>query len=204
MKKCLMCGKPTPGLKRSTCSKECRYALVSLRHREAGIKPPGFSTEADRIAASRRMTGANCPKFNGYRTTGGNGRYILVRPPANYPFPESVGVRGYIREHRMVMELHIGRPLTRSEVVHHINGDTKDNRIENLDLVSSQAEHIRGEFTDSPRMQLRWPLCSEGCGRQAKPYKGVAYAACSRCRRSAAYRSTGKPGARNWKGEVIS
>lgn len=51
-----------------------------------------------------------------------------------------------IREHRAVVEDSLGRKLATSEHVHHINGNKKDNRLENLKVVEPTKHHrIHGE-----------------------------------------------------------
>lgn len=64
--------------------------------------------------------------------------YILIRKPKH---PKSKN--GYIGEHIIVMEKSIGRFLKKDEIVHHKNKIRNDNRIENLQLLKNQSEHIR-------------------------------------------------------------
>ncbi len=67
-------------------------------------------------------------------------------------------------EHRWVMEQHIGRRLERFEQVHHINHDRLDNRIDNLELVSSAEHGMR---------HTRHPISKscDICGKQFTPHK---------------------------------
>jgi len=68
-------------------------------------------------------------------------RYIIILQK-DHPY---CSVNGYVLEHRLIMEKHLGRTLLPGEVVHHINGNCQDNRIQNLMLFDNHSQHTKYE-----------------------------------------------------------
>ena len=122
-----------------------------------------WSPEAE-ASCREKMTGAHNPAWKGGLTYfKRKGKYAdqsikYVRCPPE--FTSMARKDGYVMEHRLLVAQVLGRPLTRAECVHHINHDATDNRIENLMLFRSNAEHKRHEHGQviEPLWQLLPPL----------------------------------------------
>jgi hypothetical protein len=109
------------------CGNECSITanrLVVRKTRSCGC----FKKEA--------CKGRNKEKsalWKGGKVITSNG-YIGIRDSEN---------KRYILEHRLAMENHLGRPLKKTETVHHKNGNKADNHINNLELWESS--HSSGQ-----------------------------------------------------------
>ncbi len=74
------------------------------------------------------------------------------------------GTREYKARSRVIMEEKLGRVLNSSEIVHHINGDPSDDRIENL-IILNRSKHISGHNegrNHSPETKKKIGLKSKG------------------------------------------
>ena len=81
----------------------------------------------------------------------------------NSPYKRTTYNGKPIDEHRKVMEIYLGRKLESWEIVHHINGNKRDNRIENL-RVMTQNEHNKLHKEKLPKSKM----CIE-CGKEFTP-----------------------------------
>lgn len=86
-----------------------------------------------RMSHMKRVWDARASEIGTCRVMGG---YIYVKTQ------EKNRTRSWRKQHRLVMEQHIGRPLKHTEIIHHINHNKLDNRIENLQIMTA-SEHMR-------------------------------------------------------------
>jgi hypothetical protein len=103
-------------------------------------------------------------QWRGGRVIASNG-YVLLKMPGHH----LADVRGYVYEHRLVAEQVLGRRLKRGEIPHHKNGWKRDNRPENIEVMSSIAEHrfhhrAIGSKRRLPGEANRIIQCAYNCG----------------------------------------
>lgn len=111
-----------------------------------------------RVGVATKRTGFKSPRTvptpvgdQHYNWKGGvithSSGYVLEYAPWH---PAAKSAKGYVLQHRLVMERSLGRYLTRHELVHHKNEVKTDNRLENLEIMN-RSIHMAHHKEDFPR-----------------------------------------------------
>jgi hypothetical protein len=134
------------------CGYRCNGILRGREWAQHGHKGRASWTPESEAAIKKRMTGPNNPAWKGgvtyFKTHGNYAGVRYVRCPVE--FTSMARRDGYVKEHRLLVAQAIGRPLLRSEVVHHIDHDPKNNSLDNLQLFASNQAHKLFEHRGSP------------------------------------------------------
>ena len=137
---CDWCGKPIRRYPcqmkaHNFCSRGCLAADATNSKNPEGYAFRDFTKNSERLSAinrrlnSMRMTEDTRAKLRRAHLGSGEGR----------TYTKLYGRH----EHRVVAEQILGRPLKPGEVVHHIDGNKRNNAPENLMVFASQAEHVK-------------------------------------------------------------
>ena len=131
--KCIVCGKfyHTYHKVNYTCSIKCRNK--SEKHKYNAIKQLKYA----RKIKHKMVIGKETKDRFGY---------ILVYLPDH----QNTNKRGYIQKHRLIMEKHIGRFLTKQEVVHHIDRNKNNNSLKNLMFFPNHSAHMKFHWLNLP------------------------------------------------------
>lgn len=157
MNNCIVCGLERKKNLKKFCSRECHgkskrgkifFVRNGLKHSEQTKDKMKEARQGRKPALGMKHTEESKKRIRQsvMISKGKNGKVLTVEGyikincnDNNHPYKDH---KGYVLEHRLVLEKQLGRYLLPEERVRHINRIITDNRIENL-LLTNESEHSK-------------------------------------------------------------
>lgn len=128
-----------------------------------------LASRRNNIKWTPNNVGDRNPNFKGGRYVDDKGYIRVLRP--EHPYSN----RGYVYEHRLVIEEALGRYLETWETVHHVNEVKLDNRVENLYLTTvpeHSSIHREGKKQSQERRRKTGQLAKERAKQNKRSKNG--------------------------------
>ena len=130
--------------KHNFCSRSCMNYYASKKH-----NPAGYKDLKDFTKISKHMSALN-KRLNPTRMRQETKLKLRVKSLARGNNGKTYEKTHGRPTHRVIAEAKLGRKLKPGEVVHHKDGNSRNNAPENLKVFSSQAEHARSHKGGEP------------------------------------------------------
>jgi len=149
---CETCSAPfsvPPSVRKRFCSRQCFQQWVNAGGTRKGkilhctICGTEFYVRPNRVERAKYCC-FRCRQVGEGRKGGAVTGEIMKRRSRGRSYQKQKGRH----KHRVLAEQKIGRPLRDREVVHHIDGNIQNNALENLEVLDSQAEHVRRHHSE--------------------------------------------------------
>lgn len=157
--------------------KYCSYKTCNRKHLALGLCHFHYNRKRNGVDMDSPVytkVAKTNPNWRGGESKARSDGRVMAYAPNH---PNAINGR-YVLRYRLVMEKHLGRLLEKHEIVHHINGNPSDDRIDNL-VITTQRKHARLHYLGGESGWSKGYLMCASCKSTKRRHR--AFGLCVNC-----------------------